>query len=86
MVISGSSREGGLSNHVFDYKIFLAPSANLMTSQSAACNIVLTGSNDTSASSLAVTQKSIPYAESHCWSSGYGSEGYLIQWSTGEDA
>ena len=67
-----------LGNHDFEYKIFLAPSANLMTSQAAGCNIVPIGVTGTSSSNLGVTDQAISYEESTCWSSLYGSLGCLI--------
>ena len=67
-----------MGNPGFEYKIFLAPSANQLTSQGTGCDIVPVGIGGTSRISLAVTGKSISYADSNCWSSTYGSyTGYI---------
>ena len=49
-----------------------------MTSQAAGCNIVPIGVTGTSSSNLGVTDQTISYEESTCWSSLYGSLGYRI--------
>ena len=49
-----------------------------MTSQAAGCNIVPIGVTGTSNSNLGVTDQTVSYEESTCWSSLYGSLGCII--------